>query len=147
MEPGLSGLQSETSSCIALCLILRAHKLKGGADEAVKRPQNHDYVYSVPVIEPVSPKNIAANSILFDRGCLSDSLLVAILHGGWVPGIVLAFVAILFGLRALGDSSVAAASYLFALDRLDSAAQSHITIETTQSTGMPRLDESAISEL
>src|SRR5207342_3423504 len=75
MEPGLCGLQSETSSCIALGLILRAHKPKGGADEALKRTQNHDYVYSMPLIEPVSLKIIAANSILFHRCCLSDSLL------------------------------------------------------------------------
>ncbi len=75
MEPGLSGLQSETSSCIALCLIVRAHEPKGWADDALKRLYVHDYVYFVSLIELVSSKTIAKHPIPSCQFCLSDSLL------------------------------------------------------------------------
>ncbi len=75
MEPGLSGLQSETSSCIALCLIVRAHEPKGWADDALKRLYAHDYVYFVSLVELVSSKTIAKHPILSCQFCLSDSLL------------------------------------------------------------------------
>lgn len=54
---------------------MRAHKPKGGADDPVKRIQDRDYVYFIPLVEPVSSIAIAEDPILSYQYCLSDSLL------------------------------------------------------------------------
>jgi hypothetical protein len=75
MESGLFGIQPEASSCIAYCLILRARKPKRTTNNAVISTQTHDYVYFPPVTKHVSSKNMAEYSAVFNRYCLSDSLL------------------------------------------------------------------------
>lgn len=68
---------------------------------------------------------------------------VALLLGLWSAAIVLALVALLFGLRALGDGAAAAGFYLVALEKLDSTVQPRIPApDVAHPIAMPPLDES-----
>lgn len=78
MESGLFGLQSEASSYFAYCLILRAQKPQLRPIPALAGAHIHDFIAFGAFSEHLLSQTVAKCPFIFNRCCLSDSLL------GWL---------------------------------------------------------------
>ena len=75
MESGLFGLQSEASSYFAYCLILRAQKPQLRPTPALAGAHIHVFIAFGAFSAHLLSQTVAKYPFIFNRCCLSDSLL------------------------------------------------------------------------